>query len=157
MSKLSELMGKVDVAAIKMGIRTTDDKAKIALVAALEEEIIETAGTAVAEEAAGAETGADILSSEMVPREEFEMFKAEVLALIEPLLGAVETLPTPEVTEELVEEVTTAKLDKLLQAIKSKTVAPTGKQTFEQPAQTQTQDWGVYEAKKKEIANNNKR
>jgi len=92
-----------------------------------------------------------------VPREEFEMFKAEVLALIQPLLGAVETLPTPEQTTEVVEEVTTAKLDNLLQAIKSKTVLPVAKQNFEQPEEKTPEDWSVYDARKKEIKENNKR
>ena len=85
------------------------------------------------------------------------MFKAEVLALIEPLLGLVETLPTPEETAVVVEETTTAKLDSLLMAIKSKTVAPAAKQTFEQPDQKQPEDWSVYQAKKEEIKENNKR
>ena len=158
MTKVSEFMAKVDTAAIKLGLRKTDDDAKKALVTALEtelkgqiEEAIEVA------EAAPAETGAEILASEMVPREEFEMFKAEVLALIQPLLGAVETLPTPEETAVVVEETTTAKLDNLLRAIKSKTSVPVGKQNFEQPKEKVEEDWSVYDARKKEIKENNKR
>jgi ATP-dependent protease ClpP protease subunit len=156
MSKLSELMAAVDTAAIKMGIKSTDDDAKKKLVAALEEELKEQVEEQVMEVEANPETGADILTSEMVSREEFEMFKAEVLALIKPLLGAVEELPTPEQTTETVEEVTTAKLDNLLQAIKSKTTVPAAKQTFEQPEEVK-EDWSEYEAKKKEIAEKNQR
>ena len=157
MSVVSELLAKADVAAIKLGIKSTDDDKKNKLVAALEAEIKAQVEEQIMEVAETAETGADILGSEMVPREEFELFKAEVLALIEPLLGAVETLPTPEETTEVVEEVTTAKLDNLLRAIKSKTTAPVGKQTFEQPEQKQKEDWSVYEAKKAKIKENNKR
>ena len=102
-------------------------------------------------------SGADLLTAEMVSREEFELFKAEVLALIEPLLGAVEEMPSTEETEVMVEEVTTAKLDNVLKAIKSKTQIPQATQHFEQPAVAEKQDWSVYEAKKKEIAEKNKR
>jgi ATP-dependent protease ClpP protease subunit len=151
MSTLSELMAKVDVAAIKMGLKSTDDEKKQELVAALETELKAQTDQAIEMVEETAETGADILSSEMVPREEFEMFKAEVLALIEPLLGAVETLPTPEQTTEVVEEVTTAKLDKLLTSIKSKTVAPSARQSFDQPEEKAPQDWSVYEARKQAI------
>lgn len=157
MSVISELLAKADVAAIKMGLKSTDDEAKKALVAALEKELKGQVEEQVMEVAATEETGADILSSEMVPREEFELFKAEVLALIQPLLGAVETLPTPEETAVVVEETTTAKLDSLLRAIKSKTAVPVGKQSFEQPEAKQPEDWSVYEAKKKKIKETNNR
>ena len=156
MSKLSELMAKVDTAAIKLGIRDTDDEAKKELVAALETELKGQIDEQMIEVEETAETGADILGSEMVPREEFEMFKAEVLALIQPLLGAVETLPSPEETAVVVEETTTAKLDDLLRSIKSKTVAPNAKQNFEQPEKV-VEDWSVYDAKKQQIRENNKR
>jgi ATP-dependent protease ClpP protease subunit len=152
MSKFSELLGQIDVAAIKMGLKETDDEEKQALVDKLAEElkgqvdqIIETPA------AAPGETGADILTSEMVSREEFELFKAEVLALVQPMLGAVEAVPTPEETVTVVEDVTTAKLDNLLKDIKSKTVAPVGKQHFEQPQESAKEDWGVYDARKKAI------
>lgn len=157
MSIVSELLAKADIAAIKMGLKSTDDEAKLALVAALEEELATGVEEAVVETVETAETGADILSSEMVSREEFEMFKAEVLALVKPLLGAVETLPTPEETQVAVEEMTTAKLDNLLRAIKSKTTMPNGKQTFEQPEEKVEEDWTVYQAKKEAIKLNNKR
>ena len=107
-------------------------------------QVIETA-------AVEAETGADILGSEMVPREEFEMFKAEIMALIQPLLGAVEELPSPDETAVIVDETTTAKLDDLLRAIKSKTIAPAAKQNFEQPEDKAPMDWEVYDNRKKEI------
>jgi ATP-dependent protease ClpP protease subunit len=157
MSKLSELMGKVDLAAIKLGLKSTDDEAKKALVTALEAELKGEAEKQVIEKAAGAETGAEILGSEMVPRSEFEMFKAEIMALLGPMLGAVETLPTPEETATVVEETTEAKLDNLLRSIKSKTVAPDAKQTFEQPAEKEKENWDVYDARKAEIKENNKR
>ena len=157
MTKLSEFMAKVDTAAIKLGLKETDDDAKKALVDTLTAELEGAVEQVIEEVIPEAETGADILSSEMVPREEFEMFKAEVLALIQPLLGAVETLPTPEQTTEVVEEVTTAKLDNLLRAIKSKTVLPVAKQNFEQPEEKTPEDWSVYDARKKEIKENNKR
>ena len=152
MSKLSELLAKVDVAAIKMGLKSTDDEKKQALVAELEKDIKAQTDQIIEQVAAEAETGADILSSEMVPREEFEMFKAEVLALIQPLLGAVETLPSPEETAVVVEEVTAKKLDGLLMAIKSKTTVPAASQSFEQPeGAPAVQDWSVYDARKKAI------
>lgn len=151
MSKLSELMAKVETAAISIGLKSTDDDAKQKLVDALEKELKGQVEEQVIEKAETAETGAEIIGSEMVPRSEFEMFKAEIMALIEPLLGAVETLPTPEETTEVVEEVTTAKLDGLLKAIKSKTVAPNAKQTFEQPEQHEKENWDVYDARKQEI------
>jgi len=157
MSKLSELMGKVETAAIKLGVKSTDDDAKKALVAALETELKGQVEEQMIEVAETAETGADILSSEMVSREEYEMFKAEMLALIQPLLGAVETLPTPEQTTEVVEEVTTAKLDNLLRSIKSKTTMPAGKQSFEQPAEKAKEDWSVYDARKEAIKEKNNR
>ena len=151
MSKLSELMAKVDTAAIRLGIKSTDDEKKQALVAELETTLKGQVDQMIEVVEETAETGADILGSEMVPREEFEMFKAEILALIQPLLGAVETLPTPEETAVVVEETTTAKLDGLLQAIKSKTIAPGAKQSFDQPQAEAKQDWSVYDARKKEI------
>ena len=150
-------MGQVDVAAIKLGLRETDDEAKKALVATLTTNLKGQADQVIEQLATEQETGADILSSEMVPREEFEMFKAEVLALIQPLLGAVETLPTPDETQVVVEEVTTAKLDDLLRGLKSKVTAPSPRQSFEQPTGEVKQDWSVYDARKKEIANNTKR
>ncbi len=151
MSKLSDLLAKVDVAAIKMGLKATDDVKKQALVDELEKTVKAQADQAIEQVAVEAETGADILSSEMVSREEFEMFKAEIMALIQPLLGAVEELPTPDETVVIVDEATTAKLDHLLMAIKSKTVAPAAKQTFEQPEGVVPQDWSVYDARKKAI------
>jgi len=156
MSKLSELMGKVDTAAIKLGLKKTDDEAKQKLVDALEKELKGATEQVIQEVVDGAE-GADILSSSMVSREEYELFKAEIIALLSPLLGAVEELPTPEQTTEVVEEKTTEKLDALLKALKSKTVVPSGNQTFEQPDGEAKQDWGVYDAKKEEIAKNTKR
>jgi len=152
MGKLSELMAKVDTAAIKMGLRKTDDDAKKALVATLEKELKAQTDQVIEEVVIdeGA-TGADILGSEMVPRAEFEMFKAEILALIQPLLGAVEELPTPDETQVIVEETTTAKLDNMLKAIKSKTTLPVAEQHFEQPVEVEKEDWSVYNARKKEI------
>lgn len=157
MSVVSELLQKVDIAAIKMGIKSTDDEAKKALVAALETKLKGQVEEQVVEQVSTPETGADILTSEMVSREEFEMFKAEVLSLIEPLLGAVSELPTPEKTEEIVEEKTEAKLNNLLMTLKSKTVAPVGQQTFEQPEDKAPEDWSEYEAKKQEIKEKNQR
>ena len=158
MSKLSELMAKVDVAAIKMGLRKTDDDAKKALVATLEKELKAEAHQIIEEITPGdGATGAEILSADMVPRAEFEMFKAEILALIQPLLGAVEELPTPEETSHIVEETTTAKLDNMLKAIKSKTTLPVAEQHFEQPQEVEKEDWSVYNARKKEIKENNNR
>lgn len=150
MSVISELLNKADIAAIKLGLKTTDDEAKKKLVAALELEIKGLAEKQALEKKEKADTGAEILTSEMVSREEFELFKAEILALIEPLLGAVSELPTPEKTETIVEEKTEAKLNSLLTALKSKTTIPAGKQTFEQPAE-EKEDWKEYDAKKKEI------
>ncbi len=135
-----------------MGLRKTDDDAKKALVATLEKELKAQADQVIEEVVIdeGA-TGADILGSEMVPRAEFEMFKAEILALIQPLLGAVEELPTPDETQVIVEETTTAKLDNMLKAIKSKTTLPVAEQHFEQPVEVEKEDWSVYNARKKEI------
>ena len=157
MSKLSELMAQVDTAALRLGLRETDNAAKKALVASLEKELKAQVDQVIEEVVDTADTGAEILTSEMVSREEFEMFKAEIMALIAPLLGAVEELPTPEETTTMVEETTTAKLNNLLQAIKSKTVAPGAKQSFDQPEAKAKEDWSVYEARKREIANKNNR
>lgn len=156
MSKLKELMGQVNTAAIKMGIRENTPEQEDA-VAALETKLkaeVEEVQEQVIEEA---ETPAEVLGSEMVPREEFEMFKAEVLALIQPLIGAVEEVPDTEETKEIVEETTTAKLTKLMEAIKSKTVAPNAKQVFEQEPVEDKPDWSVFEAKRNEIKEANKR
>jgi ATP-dependent protease ClpP protease subunit len=160
MNKLSELMAQVDTAAIKMGLKeaVVEDDAKKELVAALVAEHQGAVDQVIEELPTDEEaTGADILGSEMVPRAEFEMFKAEFMALIQPLLGAVETLPTPEQTTEVVEEVTTAKIDAVLKAIKSKTTLPVAEQNFEQPQEDAKEDWAVYDARKKEIKDNNKR
>lgn len=156
MSKLSELMEQVDIAAIKMGLKEPSEEKK-ELVAALETELegmVEETTEQVLEQA---ETPAEVLGSEMVPREEFEMFKAEILALIQPLLGAVEEMPSEEATVEIVEEATTAKLTKLMEAIRSKTVAPNPRQVFEDAPEAVKEDWSVYEARKQEIANKNQR
>lgn len=156
MSKLSDLMAQVDIAAIKMGLKEASEEQK-ELVAELEKKLkaeVEQTQEQVLEQA---ETPAEVLGSEMVPREEFEMFKAEVLALIQPLLGAVEEMPSEEATKEIVEETTTAKLTTLMEAIKSKTVPPSPKQVFEQPEGATKEDWSVFEAKRKEIEEKNKR
>ena len=154
MTKLSDFMAQVETAAIKMGLKSTDDKAKKALVESLEKELKGQVEEQVIEKEAAVETGADILTSEMVGREEFEMFKAEVLALVKPLLGAVETLPSPEETQVAVEEEVVTAMDSLLATIKSKTVAPNGKQVFEQPEVKKPEDWSGYQAKKDEIKEN---
>ncbi len=151
MSKLSDLMGKVEIAAIKLGLKSTDDEKKKELVAVLETKLKAEADQVIETVEAAVETGADILSSEMVPRAEFELFKAEIMALIEPLLGAVEVLPTPEETAVVVEETTSAKMDDLLRGLKSKVVAPNAKQAFEQPEQEAKMDWEVYNMRKKAI------
>ena len=154
MNKLSEFMAKVETAAIKMGLKSTDDEAKKKLVAALELELKGQVEEQVIEKEQAADTGADILTSTMVGREEFELFKAEILALMKPLLGAVETLPQPEETKEMVVEETLAAMDNLLKSIQSKTQVPAGKQVFEQPEDKKPEDWTPYKEKKDAIKEN---
>lgn len=151
MTKLSDFMAHVETAAIKLGLKSTDDEAKNKLVKALEAELHLDVEKQVIEKEANPNTGADILTSQMVGREEFEMFKAEIMALLTPLLGAVEELPVPEETQVMVEETVTASMDNLLKTIKSKTIAPNGKQNFEQPEEKVKEDWSGYDAKKAEI------
>lgn len=157
MTKFGEFMAKIETAATALGLKPeASDEEKKTLVNELKDKIKAEVSQVIENVPDESTTGADILTAEMVSREEFELFKAEVMALLQPLIGAVEEVPSPEATEEMIEETTTAKLDNVLKAIKSKTEIPTAQQHFEQP-KSQPADWSVYEAKKKKIQELNNR
>ena len=156
MSKVSKLLAQAQIAAVGLFKEEPTEEQKEA-VAELQAKIKAEVEEKEKEDMEEKDSPEEILSANMVPRAEFDTAIAEILALIQPLLGAVEELPTPEETEEIVEKETVATLKRELKAIKSLTVAPEAKQSFEQPTEKQELDWGVYDARKKEIKEKNQR
>ena len=135
MNKLDAIKQKLNIAAIKLGFavavltdeeaarlaeleaketRTPEEEEELKLlvekVAAVEEAPVEEAaaveGEVPAEEIVE-ETGAEILTSDMVSREEFDAFKMEVMAVLEQVLAAIEIAPSEEQMVEVVEEQST--------------------------------------------------
>ena len=178
MTKLSQIMAQMNVAAIKLGLAkaelTEDEAARLAVLEAIDEPSEEEAAemAALKEKAAaeaeavaleGAEleedeTGAEILTSDMVSREEFDTFRNDVNALLEQILAAVEIVPSEEQMIETVAEQTTAKLDNVLRAIKSKTTIPTAQQHFATPEPPKKGiDMSIIDAKVNEIKQKNNR
>ncbi len=166
MNKLESIMNKVQISAIKLGLmkaELTDEesarKAELQAMESLTEEqqaeldalIAKDEAEAPAEAIGDEDTGADVLTSEMVTREEFEAFKAEMLAFMEQVLAGINEVPSEEVMASLVEAQTTAKLDNVLKAIKSKTTIPVAKQNFEQPKPQAGFDMSIIDARVKEI------
>jgi len=78
-------------------------------------------------------------------------------AFMTQVLEAIGTVPSEEQMGELVEEQTTAKLDNVLRAIKSKTTIPAAKQNFEQPAPVTGFDASIIDARVKKIKEKYKR
>ena len=156
MSKVSKLLAEAKIAAIGLFNDEPTEEQKEA-VAELKAKITAEVEEKKEEDLEEKETPEEILSANMVPRAEFDTAIAEILALIKPLLGAVAELPSPEETEELVEEKTVATLKLQLKAIKSLTKAPDAVQDFEQPTAEQKADWSVYDKRKEEIKEKNKR
>jgi len=151
MTKLQSIMKEVKAAALKLNLMkavlTDDEAARLTELEAIEtrseEEETELAALLAkkaedAEEAPeaaiGDETGAEILTSDMVSREEFDAYAAKINALLEQILAAIEIVPSEEEMVEQVNAQTTAKLDSVLKAIKSKTAIPAAQQNFHQPA-----------------------
>lgn len=153
MTKLESIMRQVRLRAKALGFRAelTDDEAlRLAALEAIveptEEEATELAALKekasaeiVAAEGDPAETGAEILTSEMVTREEFDTYKADMNALMEQVLAAIEIVPSEEAMVEEVAVQTTAKLDRVLKAIKTKTTIPVAAQNFKQPVEPKKQ------------------
>ncbi len=161
-------MSKINLSAVKLGlitaVLTEDEAARLAELEALEtrteEEDAELAALrAKAEEpspAPPAESGAELLTSEMVTREEFEAYVKESSTLLGQIKEALEVMPSKEDMEALVTTQTTAKLDTVLKAIKSKTTMPSAKQNFEQPKPTMGFDMSIINARVKKIKETNK-
>ncbi len=165
MNKLESIMNKVQISAIKLGImkaELTDEesarKAELKAMESLTEEqqaeldaLIAKDEAVVPEALEHEETGAEVLTSDMVSREEFEAFKAEMLAFMEQVLAGINEVPSEEQMIEKVEEQTTAKLDNVLKAIKSKTTIPVASQNFEQPKPQAGFDMSIIDARVKDI------
>ena len=150
MSNVSKLLAQAQIAAIGLFKEEPTDEQKEA-VAELQAKIKAEVEEKKEEDMKEKDSPEEILSANMVPRAEFDTAIAEILALIQPLLGAVAELPSPEETEEIVEKETVATLKRELKAIKSLTKAPEAKQSFEQPTEKQAANWDVYNDKKKQI------
>ena len=168
MNKLQTIMSKINLSAVKLGlisaVLTDDEAARMAELEAIEvrtdEEEAELAAlrakAAEEETEAPPESGAEILTSEMVTREEFDAFRAESTEMLTFIKDALETMPSTEETEAMVTTQTTAKLDTVLKAIKSKTVIPSAKQNFEQPKPTTGLDMNIINARVKRIKETSK-
>ena len=172
MNKLDSIKRKLNIAAIKLGfalaVLTDEEAARMAELEAKEtrtpeeeeELVMLVAKAAEGEEAAAVEgeeiappaeeTGAEILTSDMVSREEFDTFKAEVMAVLEQVLAAIEIAPSEEQMVEVVETATTAKMDNVLRAIRSKTQIPTAQQNFQSPKKVESVSMAVLNARIKE-------
>ncbi len=167
MNKLQSIMSKINLSAVKLGlisaVLTEDEAARLAELEALEtrteEEEAELAALrakAEAPEAPPAESGAEILTSEMVTKEEFDAFVAESSTLLGQIKEALEVMPSKEDMEAMVTVQTTAKLDTVLKAMKSKTTIPSAKQNFEQPKPNMGFDMSIINARVKKIKETNK-
>ena len=168
MNRLQTIMSKINLSAVKLGlisaVLTEDEAARLAELEALEtrteEEEAELAALrakAEEEEAAPpAESGAEILTSDMVTKDEFDAFVKESSTLLGQIKEALEVMPSKEDMEAMVTTQTTAKLDTVLKAIKSKTTIPSAKQNFEQPKPNMGFDMSIINARVKKIKENNK-
>ena len=153
MSKLSELKTLAHAVGKRLGIKNETEIPK-EVEDALEEEIKEAVeeGTKNAEET---ETELEALS-DMVPRAEFETYKAEILAIIKPLLDTMDMVKSEDETKDLVNSLTSTKIHNVLAAMQSKTTVPSAKQDFAPVAeQTSRMKHGFLEAKRKELQTKN--
>jgi len=165
MTNLQTIMSKINLSAIKLGlisaVLSDEEASRMAELEALEmrseEEEAELAAlrakAAEEEEAAppSEATGAELLTSEMVTRDEFDGFVAETSEMLGFIKDALESMPSTEETEAMVTTQTTAKMDNVLKAIKSKVTIPSAKQNFEQPAPTTGLDMNIINARVKRI------
>lgn len=101
-------------------------------------------------------TGAAVLTQDMVSKAQFNEFRAELTGLLTDVLTALRGMPDAADMTALVEEQTTAKLDNVLNAIRSKTVIPSASQNFKTPKPSQNFDRSFLDARNKEIAKKNK-
>jgi len=168
MTKLESIMSKINLSAVKLGlikaVLTDEEAARMAELEAMEvlseEEAAELAALRAkaeepAEEEVAPESGAEILTSEMVTREEHEAFVAETSEMLGFIKDALESMPSKEEMEAMVTVQTTNKMDNVLKAIKSKTTIPAAKQNFEQPVATSTKLSTDYIMKLKKKQNSN--
>ena len=166
MSKLDTIMSKISLQAVRLGlisaVLTDEEAARLAELEALEtlteDEAAELAllrakaeEPPAEEEAPPAESGAEILTSEMIPREEAEKRFSGIEQMLGNIQEALEIMPSEEAMQDMVETETTAKLDGVLRAVKSKTTIPSAKQNFAQPRPEKGFDMAVINARVKEI------
>jgi ATP-dependent protease ClpP protease subunit len=151
MNKIESIMAKLKLSAVKLGavqaVLTEDEAVRLGELEAMEtrtpeedtemsmliEKRDETPEEVVVVEPAAAETGAEILTAEMVKTTTFEAFATETRFFMAEMLNALRTLPQTEDMVELIEAQTTAKLDRVLTATKSKTAIPVASQNFQAP------------------------
>ena len=123
----------------------------------IEEEIEEAVKEGV-ERAEEEETELEALS-DMVPRAEFEAYKAEVLALLKPVLDAMDLVPSTEEMQDHVNAQTTSKIKNVLQAMKAKTTIPSSTNDFAPVIEEETGrlKHGFLQEKQNELRNKNGR
>ena len=127
MNKLNELKTIAAAVGKRLGIKNETE-----IPTEVEEAIEKEIGEAVEEgvkTAAETETELEALS-EMIPRAEFEEYKAEILALIKPVLDAMDLVPSKEEMENHVNQTTSTKIGNVLTAMKSKTTIPSASNDF---------------------------
>ena len=154
LSKLNELKTLASAVGKRLGIK---NEAEIPeeVEKALEKEITEavTEGVKDAEET---ETELEALSG-MVARAEFEEYKAEIIALLKPILDAMDEVPSKDEMLEEVNNKTTTKIHAVLQAMKSKTEIPSAAAHFEpvKEEKSNRMKLGFLAAKQKELKTKN--
>jgi len=154
MSKLNELKLMASAVGKRLGIQNETEIPE-EVEQALDEEIKEAVEEGI-KEAEETETELEALS-EMVSQKDFQTYKAEILALLKPVLDAMDEVPSKEEMEEEVNAKTTNKIHAVLQAMKSKTQIPSASADFA-PVVEEKSDrlkHGFLAAKQKELRTKN--
>jgi len=156
MSNLKDL--KIMAAAVGKRLGITNEAEIPAEVEEAIDQEIETAIDTAIETAEETETELEALS-DMVPRAEFEKYKAEIVTLLKPVLDAMDLVPSTEEMQDHVNNATTLKIKNVLQAMKAKTTIPSATNDFapEQEENTGRMKHGFLAAKRKELFEKNGR